>query len=125
MDGRDVWGVIGMCAWAKPIFRLKVSKRQRNLKLIKSYQNKLKPIPISKNMLLGLVGKPSSGKSTFFKAATMSDVLIFYYLITYICQTNKYQQNSNKNFVAFSIELQVRTSYMLRHILKEQICSKM
>ena len=30
-------------------------------------------------MLLGLVGKPSSGKSTFFKAATMSDVLIASY----------------------------------------------
>jgi len=30
-------------------------------------------------MLLGLVGKPSSGKSTFFKAATLSDVLIASY----------------------------------------------
>jgi len=30
-------------------------------------------------MLLGLVGKPSCGKSTFFKAATMSDVLIASY----------------------------------------------
>ncbi|MCH7850347.1 MAG: redox-regulated ATPase YchF [Nanoarchaeota archaeon] len=30
-------------------------------------------------MLLGLVGKPSSGKSTFFKAATMADVLIASY----------------------------------------------
>ena len=30
-------------------------------------------------MLLGLIGKPSCGKSTFFKAATMSDVLIASY----------------------------------------------
>jgi len=30
-------------------------------------------------MLLGLVGKPSSGKSTFFKSATLSDVLIASY----------------------------------------------
>ncbi len=27
-------------------------------------------------MLIGVVGKPSSGKSTFFKAATMVDVAI-------------------------------------------------
>lgn len=31
------------------------------------------------HMLLGLVGKPSCGKSTFFKAATLSDVLIAAY----------------------------------------------
>ena len=30
-------------------------------------------------MLLGLVGKPSSGKSTFFKAATLAEVLIASY----------------------------------------------
>ena len=30
-------------------------------------------------MLIGLIGKPSTGKSTFFKAATMSDVLIASY----------------------------------------------
>jgi len=30
-------------------------------------------------MLIGLVGKPSSGKSTFFKAATLADVLIASY----------------------------------------------
>ena len=30
-------------------------------------------------MLIGLVGKPSCGKSTFFKAATMADVLIAAY----------------------------------------------
>ena len=30
-------------------------------------------------MLLGLVGKPSCGKSTFFKAATLSDILIASY----------------------------------------------
>ena len=30
-------------------------------------------------MLLGLVGKPSCGKSTFFKAATLADVLIASY----------------------------------------------
>ena len=30
-------------------------------------------------MLIGLVGKPNVGKSTFFKAATLSDVLIANY----------------------------------------------
>ena len=35
-------------------------------------------------MLLGLVGKPSSGKSTFFKAATMADVAIASYPFTTI-----------------------------------------
>mgnify|MGYP001611687983 CR=1 FL=1 len=30
-------------------------------------------------MIIGLVGKPNVGKSTFFKAATMSDVLIANY----------------------------------------------
>jgi ribosome-binding ATPase YchF (GTP1/OBG family) len=30
-------------------------------------------------MLLGLVGKPSCGKSTFFKSATLADVLIASY----------------------------------------------
>ncbi|MBP7708597.1 50S ribosome-binding GTPase, partial [Candidatus Pacearchaeota archaeon] len=30
-------------------------------------------------MLVGLVGKPSCGKSTFFKAATLMDVLIAAY----------------------------------------------
>ena len=30
-------------------------------------------------MLIGLVGRPSSGKSTFFKAATLMDVLIASY----------------------------------------------
>jgi len=34
---------------------------------------------ITLKMLLGLVGKPSCGKSTFFKAATLSDVLIASY----------------------------------------------
>jgi ribosome-binding ATPase YchF (GTP1/OBG family) len=35
-------------------------------------------------MLLGLVGKPSSGKSTFFKAATMAEVAIAIYPFTTI-----------------------------------------
>ncbi len=35
-------------------------------------------------MLLGLVGKPSSGKSTFFKAATLADVAIASYPFTTI-----------------------------------------
>ena len=35
-------------------------------------------------MLLGLVGKPSAGKSTFFKAATMADVAIASYPFTTI-----------------------------------------
>ena len=30
-------------------------------------------------MLVGLVGRPNSGKSTFFKAATLADVLIANY----------------------------------------------
>ncbi|MBD3361236.1 hypothetical protein GF358_00420, partial [Candidatus Woesearchaeota archaeon] len=30
-------------------------------------------------MIIGLVGKPSSGKSTFFKALTLADVLIAAY----------------------------------------------
>ena len=35
-------------------------------------------------MMLGLVGKPSAGKSTFFKAATLADVLIASYPFTTI-----------------------------------------
>ena len=35
-------------------------------------------------MLIGLVGRPSSGKSTFFKAATLADVLIANYPFTTI-----------------------------------------
>ena len=35
-------------------------------------------------MLLGLVGKPSAGKSTFFKAATMAEVAIASYPFTTI-----------------------------------------
>ncbi len=35
-------------------------------------------------MLLGLVGKPSSGKSTFFKAATLAEVEIASYPFTTI-----------------------------------------
>ena len=30
-------------------------------------------------MLIGILGRPNSGKSTFFKAATMADVLIASY----------------------------------------------
>ena len=35
-------------------------------------------------MLLGLVGKPSAGKSTFFKAATLAEVAIAAYPFTTI-----------------------------------------
>ncbi len=35
-------------------------------------------------MLIGLVGKPSSGKSTFFKAATLAEVEIASYPFTTI-----------------------------------------
>jgi len=35
-------------------------------------------------MLIGVVGKPSSGKSTFFKAATLLDVAIANYPFTTI-----------------------------------------
>ncbi|HIH18307.1 MAG TPA: hypothetical protein HA218_05815, partial [Nanoarchaeota archaeon] len=33
-------------------------------------------------MIIGLVGKPSSGKSTFFKAATLAEVAIAPYPFT-------------------------------------------
>jgi len=39
-------------------------------------------------MLVGLIGRPSSGKSTFFKAATMADVLIADYPFATIKPTN-------------------------------------
>ncbi len=39
---------------------------------------------LGENMLLGLVGKPSSGKSTFFKAATLANVDIANYPFTTI-----------------------------------------
>ncbi|MBR9683758.1 redox-regulated ATPase YchF, partial [Candidatus Woesearchaeota archaeon] len=35
-------------------------------------------------MLIGLVGKPSAGKSTFFKAATLAEVEIANYPFTTI-----------------------------------------
>ena len=35
-------------------------------------------------MLIGIVGKPSSGKSTFFKAATLAEVEIANYPFTTI-----------------------------------------
>ena len=36
------------------------------------------------NMLIGIVGKPSSGKSTFFKASTLAEVEIANYPFTTI-----------------------------------------
>src|SRR3989344_2657099 len=39
-------------------------------------------------MLIGLVGKPSAGKSTFFKAATLADVAIASYPFTTIKPNN-------------------------------------
>ena len=43
------------------------------------YQYLFKLIIFNEIMLIGLVGKPSCGKSTFFKAATLADVLIAAY----------------------------------------------
>ncbi len=45
---------------------------------------KLKRLQFTINMLLGLVGKPSCGKSTFFKAATLADIQIASYPFTTI-----------------------------------------
>jgi len=39
-------------------------------------------------MLIGLVGKPSVGKSTFFKAATLAEVEISSYPLTTIKPNN-------------------------------------
>ena len=39
-------------------------------------------------MLVGLVGKPSAGKSTFFKAATLAEVAIASYPFTTIKPTS-------------------------------------
>jgi len=51
-----------------------------NLAGVKYYHQYLfKPLIFNEDMLIGLVGKPSCGKSTFFKAATLADVLIASY----------------------------------------------
>ena len=39
---------------------------------------------LGNNMIIGLVGKPSAGKSTFFKAATLAEVEIANYPFTTI-----------------------------------------
>lgn len=75
-------------------------------------------------MLIGLVGKPSSGKSTFFKAATLADVAIAPYPFTTIaknegvgfvkidcvdkefsvkCQPKQGHCSNNKRFVPFRL----------------------
>ena len=67
-------------------------------------------------MLLGLVGKPSSGKSTFFKAATLAEVLIAAYPFATI------KPNTGVGYVKvncidkeFSVQCQPRTGFCLKH----------
>src|SRR3989344_744929 len=68
-------------------------------------------------MLLGLVGKPSCGKSTFFKAATMADVLIAAYPFSTI------KPNHGIGYVKIpcidkelGVQCQPRTGYCINHI---------
>ncbi|MFZ5954870.1 MAG: redox-regulated ATPase YchF [Nanoarchaeota archaeon] len=68
-------------------------------------------------MLLGLVGKPSCGKSTFFKAATLADVLIASYPFATI------KPNHGVGYVKvdcidkdFGVQCMPRTGYCVNHI---------
>ncbi len=68
-------------------------------------------------MLIGLVGKPSCGKSTFFKAATMADVLIANYPFATI------KPNHGIGYVRvecidkdFNVQCNPRTGYCKNHI---------
>ena len=68
-------------------------------------------------MLLGLVGKPSCGKSTFFKAATLADVLIASYPFATI------KPNHGIGYVRvecidkeFNTQCQPRTGYCKNHV---------
>jgi len=67
-------------------------------------------------MLLGLVGKPSCGKSTFFKAATLADVLIASYPFATI------KPNHGIGYIRidcidkeFGVQCQPRTGYCINH----------
>ncbi len=68
-------------------------------------------------MLLGLIGKPSCGKSTFFKAATLMDVLIAAYPFATI------KPNHGVGYVRvgcidkeFGVQCMPRTGYCINHI---------
>ncbi len=68
-------------------------------------------------MLIGLVGKPSAGKSTFFKSATLADVGIASYAFTTI------KPNHGVGYVKidcidkeFNVQCQPRTGYCKDHI---------
>src|SRR3989344_5642429 len=65
-------------------------------------------------MIIGLVGKPSAGKSTFFKAATLADVEIANYPFTTI------KPNSGVGYVKiecaeknFNVKCNPRTGYCI------------
>jgi len=67
-------------------------------------------------MLIGLVGKPSVGKSTFFKAATLANVLIANYPFTTI------KPNHGMGYVKidcidkeFNVQCMPRTGYCINH----------
>ncbi|HLD37255.1 MAG TPA: redox-regulated ATPase YchF [Candidatus Nanoarchaeia archaeon] len=67
-------------------------------------------------MLIGLVGKPSVGKSTFFKACTLADVAIASYPFTTI------KPNHGVGYVKidcidkeFNVQCQPRTGYCAKH----------
>jgi len=68
-------------------------------------------------MLIGLVGKPSCGKSTFFKAATLADVLIAPYPFATI------KPNHGIGYVRvecidkhFNVQCMPRTGYCINHV---------
>jgi hypothetical protein len=68
-------------------------------------------------MLIGLVGKPNTGKSTFFKACTLADVLIAPYPFATI------KPNHGMGYVKincidkdFNVQCQPRTGYCTNHI---------
>ena len=68
-------------------------------------------------MLVGLVGKPSAGKSTFFSAATLVDVAIASYPFTTI------EPNKGVGFVRvecsdkdFNVQCNPRTGYCINHV---------
>jgi len=67
-------------------------------------------------MLIGLVGKPNTGKSTFFKACTLADVLIASYPFATI------KPNHGIGYVKidcidkkFNVQCQPRTGYCINH----------
>ena len=67
-------------------------------------------------MLIGLVGKPNAGKSTFFKACTLADVLIAPYPFATI------KPNRGMGYVKidcidkeFNTQCMPRTGYCIQH----------